>query len=57
MNISYFEIIFNSRKRVAGLRAEAAGNTPEQFVEFIRAELAKWEKLVKVVKVSGARVD
>ena len=42
------------RNRVVGLGAEVATTTPEQFVEFIRAELAKWEK---VVKVSGARVD
>ena len=42
------------RSRVSGMGAEVATTTPEQFVEFIRAELAKWEK---VVKVSGARVD
>ena len=42
------------RNRVVGLGAEVATTTPEQFVEFIRAELAKWEK---VVKISGARVD
>ncbi len=42
------------RSRVSGLGAEVATTTPEQFVEFIRAELAKWEK---VVKVAGARVD
>ena len=42
------------RSRVSGLGAEVATTTPEQFVEFIRAEIAKWEK---VVKVAGARVD
>ena len=42
------------RGRISGLGAEVSTNTPEQFVEFIRAEIAKWEK---VVKVAGARVD
>jgi len=42
------------RGRIIGLGAEVSTNTPEQFVEFIRAEIAKWEK---VVKVAGARVD
>ena len=42
------------RVRISGLGAEVATQTPEQFVEFIRTELAKWEK---VVKVAGARVD
>ena len=42
------------RSRVSGLGAEVSTNTPEQFVEFIRVELAKWEM---VVKVAGARVD
>lgn len=42
------------RTRISGLGAEVSTNTPEQFVEFIRAEIAKWEK---VVKVAGARVD
>ena len=42
------------RSRISGLGAEVSTNTPEQFVEFIRAEIAKWEK---VVKVAGARVD
>jgi len=34
--------------------AEPVGNSPEQFGEFIRAEIAKW---ARVVKASGARVD
>jgi len=42
------------KNRISGLGAEVATTTPEQFVEFIRAEIAKWEK---VVKVAGARVD
>ena len=42
------------RTRIVGLGAEVATNTPEQFVEFIKAEMTKWEK---VVKAAGARVD
>lgn len=42
------------RERLARLAAEPAPTTPEQFAAFIRAELAKYEK---VVKFSGARVD
>lgn len=41
------------RLKTAGYEA-AAENTPEQFADFIKAELAKW---TKVVKESGARVD
>jgi tripartite-type tricarboxylate transporter receptor subunit TctC len=32
----------------------AAENTPEQFADFIKAELTKW---TKVVRESGAKVD
>jgi len=39
---------------MSGLGAEPQGNTPQEFAVFIRAELAKWSK---VVKESGARVD
>jgi len=41
-------------ERLALQGAEAVGNTPEEFTEFVRAEIAKW---AKVVKASGARVD
>lgn len=34
--------------------AQPVGNTPAQFANFIKAEIAKW---TKVVKESGARVD
>jgi tripartite-type tricarboxylate transporter receptor subunit TctC len=42
------------RERLAQLGAEPAPNTPEEFAAFVRAELAKYGK---VVKASGARVD
>jgi len=43
-----------ARTRFAGLMAEPVPTTPEQFGDFMKAELAKYEK---VVKVSGAKVD
>jgi tripartite-type tricarboxylate transporter receptor subunit TctC len=35
------------RERLLGLGAEPVGNTPEQFGEYIRVEIAKWGKVVK----------
>ena len=35
------------RERYAVLGIEPVGNTPEQFTEQIRADLARWEKVVK----------
>jgi len=40
--------------RIASDGADFVGNTPEQFTEFIRTEIVKWGK---VVKISGAKVD
>jgi hypothetical protein len=34
--------------------AEPVGNSPEEFGRFMKAELAKYQK---VVKLSGAKVD
>jgi tripartite-type tricarboxylate transporter receptor subunit TctC len=42
------------KARMATLMAEPAPTTPERFGAFVRAELAKYEA---VVKASGARVD
>lgn len=42
------------RERIAVTGADIETTTPEAFVEYIRAELVKWEK---VVRVSGARLD
>ncbi len=41
-------------KALAAQTAEAVGGTPEAFGQVIRADYAKW---AKVVKASGARVD
>jgi tripartite-type tricarboxylate transporter receptor subunit TctC len=43
-----------AKTRFAGLMAEPVPTTPEEFGSFMRAELAKYEK---VVKASGAKVD
>ncbi|HZY17586.1 MAG TPA: tripartite tricarboxylate transporter substrate binding protein [Ramlibacter sp.] len=43
-----------TRTRFAGLLAEPVPTTPEEFQAFMRAELAKYQK---VVKASGAKVD
>ena len=42
------------RERLKNMGAEPAPTSPEQFAAFIRAELSKYEK---VVKFSGAKVD
>lgn len=43
-----------AKTRFAGLMAEPVPTSPEEFGRFMRAELAKYEK---VVKASGAKVD
>ena len=43
-----------AKARFAALMAEPVANTPEQFGEFMKNELAKYEA---VVKASGAKVD
>jgi tripartite-type tricarboxylate transporter receptor subunit TctC len=42
------------RERMTSLGADAVGNAPEQFAGFLKADTAKW---AKVVKQSGARID
>jgi tripartite-type tricarboxylate transporter receptor subunit TctC len=43
-----------TKSRFAALMAEPVPSSPDQFAAFMRAELAKYEK---VVKASGAKVD
>ena len=42
------------KERLAGLGAEPAPMSPEEFGRYVRAEIAKW---AKVVKDSGAKAD
>jgi len=41
-------------ERIASEGADFIGNTPEEFTEFVKNEIVKWGK---VVKMSGAKVD
>jgi tripartite-type tricarboxylate transporter receptor subunit TctC len=38
-------------QRFAGIGLEPAGNTPEQFAKLLRAEIAKWRKVVEVAQI------
>jgi tripartite-type tricarboxylate transporter receptor subunit TctC len=42
------------QRQLAAAGIEPAYSTPEAFAELIRADIAKW---AKVVKASGARAD
>jgi tripartite-type tricarboxylate transporter receptor subunit TctC len=42
------------REKMLALGAEPVGSTPEQFAAYVKAEAAKYAKLVKT---SGAKVD
>ena len=42
------------REQLAAQGADATGGTPAEFAKIVRADLAKW---AKVVKASGAKVD
>ena len=43
-----------ARERYANVGAEIRYNTPEEFQAFVRAEIAKW---AKVIRAAGIRVD
>jgi tripartite-type tricarboxylate transporter receptor subunit TctC len=38
-------------KRLADIGAEPVGGTPEQFVERIRSDTAKWAEVIKAAKI------
>ena len=42
------------RERLAAQGADVVGGTPEEFAKIIRADFAKW---ARVVRESGAKVD
>ena len=39
------------RERYAALGIESVGNSPEQFTEQVRADLARWEKVVRAANI------
>jgi tripartite-type tricarboxylate transporter receptor subunit TctC len=39
------------RERIHGMGADVVGSTPEQFAAFMRAETAKWLKVVKQANI------
>ena len=39
------------RERLASQGAESIGNTPEQFTGLMKADLAKWAKVVKAANI------
>jgi tripartite-type tricarboxylate transporter receptor subunit TctC len=41
------------RDRLAALGADPVGNSPEQFSAFLKAEMAKWGKVVKTAGIKG----
>lgn len=41
------------KDRLYSMGSEPVGSTPEQFGEFIRAEIAKWAKVVKDARISA----
>ena len=41
------------RERLLGLGVEPVGNTPEQFAEYMRTEIAKWAKVVKAAGIEA----
>ena len=56
LNKAFVEALASAevKARMASLMAESAASTPEQFGAFVKAELAKYEK---VVRASGAHVE
>jgi tripartite-type tricarboxylate transporter receptor subunit TctC len=41
------------KEKLAGLGAEAVGNTPEEFAAMIKSETAKWGKIVKEANITA----
>ena len=56
LNVEVVRILHTNemRERLAALGAEPAGNKPDEFLAFIKAEIPKY---AKVIKASGARAD
>ena len=44
----------DARERLASLGGDVVGNTPAEFAAFLRADLAKWSKLIRTI---GLKAD
>ena len=44
----------NVREKLLGVGMEPAANTPEQFADFMKSEIGKWARVVKIARI---RVD
>jgi hypothetical protein len=40
------------KDKLAGVGAEPAGNSPEEFAAFIRSETEKWGRVIRTGKIS-----
>jgi tripartite-type tricarboxylate transporter receptor subunit TctC len=39
------------RERLAGQGVDAVGNTPEQFLNYVKSETAKWNKVIQEARI------
>ena len=44
----------DAREKIAGLGVELAPSTPREFAEYLRAEVAKWSKIIKLAGISDS---
>ena len=42
----------DTRDKIAGLGVELAPSSPKEFTDYMRAEIAKWSKIIKVAGIS-----
>ena len=43
----------DTRERLLGLGADPVANTPEQYTEFMKNEIAKWTKVIRAAGIKG----
>jgi tripartite-type tricarboxylate transporter receptor subunit TctC len=43
----------DTRERLQNLGADPIGNTPEQYTEFMKIDIAKWAKVIKAAGIKG----
>jgi tripartite-type tricarboxylate transporter receptor subunit TctC len=53
-DVNAFLALPDSRERLASLAFDPVGGTPESFSAYLRAEVAKW---AKVIRETGARIE